>query len=165
MVGLRARYDGGFLPSGGQPDGGNAVHELSICGSIADIVARHAAGRPVKVINVRVGQLRQVVPDTLVYCWELVSAETPLAGSRIAVEEVPARIKCRACEHVTEVGAVPVFACGACGGFDAEVVSGEEFLITSLELESSFPGDGEGENFPAQSGKEGSPEENEGAKA
>jgi hydrogenase nickel incorporation protein HypA/HybF len=113
------------------------MHELSICGSIADIAARHAGGRAVKVINVRVGQLRQIVPDTLVYCWELVSAETPLAGSRISIESVPARIRCRACEHVTEVGAVPVFACGGCGGFDAEVVSGEEFLITSLELEEN----------------------------
>jgi hydrogenase nickel incorporation protein HypA/HybF len=113
------------------------VHELSICGSIADIVARHAAGRRVKVVNVRMGQLRQVVPDTLAYCWELVSADTLLAGSRISIESVPARIKCRTCAHVTDVGAVPVFACGACGGFDAEVVSGEEFLITSLELEEN----------------------------
>jgi hydrogenase nickel incorporation protein HypA/HybF len=111
------------------------VHELSICGSIADIVTRHAAGRAVKVINVRAGELRQIVPDTLVYCWELVSADTSLAGSRISVESVPARIRCRSCEHVTEVGAVPVLVCAGCGGFDAEVVSGEEFLITSLELE------------------------------
>ena len=110
------------------------MHELSICESIADIVTRRAAGRDVTVINVRVGQLRQVVPDTLVYCWELVSADTPLAGSRISVESVPVRIRCRSCEQVTDVGAVPVFACGGCGGFDAEVVSGEEFLITSLEL-------------------------------
>jgi len=113
------------------------MHELSICGSIADIVTRRAAGRGVKVINVRAGQLRQIVPDTLVYCWELVSADTPLAGSRIAIESVPARIKCRACAHVTEVGAIPVFACGNCGGVDAEVVSGEEFLITSLELDEN----------------------------
>ena len=110
------------------------MHELSICGSIADIVTRRAAGRAVKVINVRVGQLRQIVPDTLAYCWELVSADTPLAGSRISVEFVPARIKCRSCGHLTDVGAVPVFACGGCGGFNADVVSGEEFLITSLEL-------------------------------
>ena len=110
------------------------MHELSICGSIADITTRRAAGRAVKVINVRVGQLRQIVPDTLVYCWELVSADTSLAGSRISVESVPARIRCRSCAHVTDVGAVPVLVCGGCGGFDAEVVSGEEFLITSLEL-------------------------------
>ncbi len=116
------------------------MHELSICSSIADIATRHAAGRPVVVINLRIGQLRQIVPDTLVYCWELVSADTPLAGSRIRVESVPARIRCRACTAVTDVGAVPVFACGGCGGFDAEVLSGEEFLITSLELESKGAG-------------------------
>jgi len=141
------------------------VHELSVCGSIAAIVTRHAAGRTVKVINVRVGQLRQIVPDTLAYCWELVSAETPLAGSRISIEPVPARIRCRVCEHVTDIGTVPVFACGGCGGFDAEVVSGEEFLVTSLELESSFPGGAERENSGSKSGKEDSPEESEGASA
>lgn len=110
------------------------VHELSICSSIADIVTRHAAGRTVQVINVRAGQLRQIVPDTLVYCWGLVSAGTPLAGSRISIEPVPARIRCRDCGQLTDVGEVPVFACGGCGGFAVEVVSGEEFLVTSLEL-------------------------------
>ena len=99
------------------------MHELSICGSIADIVTRRAGGRAVKVINVRVGQLRQVVPDTLVYCWELVSADTPLAGSRISIEAVPARIRCRSCDQVTDVGAVPVFACGGCGGFVRAIIS------------------------------------------
>jgi hydrogenase nickel incorporation protein HypA/HybF len=141
------------------------VHELSICGSIADIVTRRAAGQAVKVINVRVGQLRQVVPDTLVYCWELVSAETPLAGSRISVEPVPVRVRCRSCERVTDVGEVPVFACGGCGGFDVEVVSGEEFLITSLELESVLPDDAGRVKPSAQAtGKKGSQGE-EGASA
>ena len=110
------------------------VHELSICSSIADIVTRHAAGRTVLVINVRAGQLRQIVPDTLVYCWGLVSAGTPLAGSRVSVEPVPARVRCRDCGQATDVGELPVFVCGGCGGFAVEVVSGEEFLITSLEL-------------------------------
>jgi hydrogenase nickel incorporation protein HypA/HybF len=113
----------------------NVMHELSICASIADIATRHAAGRTVVVINLRIGQLRQIVPDTLVYCWELVSADTPLSGSRISVEYVPARVSCHGCEKVTEVGEIPLFACGGCGGIDVKVVSGEEFLITSLELE------------------------------
>jgi len=110
------------------------VHELSICASIADIATRHAAGRPVGVINVRVGQLRQIVPDTLVYCWSLISEETPLAGSRIVVESVPARIRCRSCERTADLGDLPSFACAACGGIDVEIVAGEEFLVTSLEL-------------------------------
>lgn len=110
------------------------MHELSICSSIVGIAARHAAGRPVSVINVRVGQLRQIVPDTLVYCWSLVSEGTPLAGSRIEVESVPARIRCRGCGRTADIGDVPSFACGGCGSADVQIVAGEEFLITSLEL-------------------------------
>ncbi len=110
------------------------MHELSICSSIADIAARHAAGRPVSVINVRVGQLRQIVPATLVYCWSLVSEGTSLAGSRMAVETVPARIRCRACARTADVGDHPDFGCAECGSTDVEIVAGEEFLITSLEL-------------------------------
>jgi hydrogenase nickel incorporation protein HypA/HybF len=116
------------------------VHELSICASIADIVTRHAAGRPVSVINVRVGQLRQIVPDTLVYCWGLLSEDTSLAGSRIIVETVPARIRCRTCDHTADVGDLPVFACAGCAGIDVEIVAGEEFLITSLELAETGTG-------------------------
>jgi hydrogenase nickel incorporation protein HypA/HybF len=107
------------------------MHELSICSSIADITTRHSAGRTVVVINMRIGQLRQIVPDTLVYCWELVSADTPLARSRISVDYITARIRCRSCQQVTDVGEVPLLACD---GSDVEVVSGEKFLITSLEL-------------------------------
>ena len=65
------------------------MHELSVCASIARIATRYAAGRPVSVINIRVGEWRQIVPDTLVYCWSLVSADTSLAGSVLAVEQVP----------------------------------------------------------------------------
>ena len=92
------------------------MHELSICSSIADIARRRAEGRAISVINVRVGQLRQIVPDTLVYCWTLISEDTPLAGSRIVVESVPARIRCRSCEHTADVGDLPVFACRAAAG-------------------------------------------------
>jgi hydrogenase nickel incorporation protein HypA/HybF len=108
------------------PRGGRCgtVHELSICSSIADIARRRADGRAISVINVRVGQLRQIVPDTLVYCWSLISEDTTLA----------ARIRCRSCERTADVGDLPSFACAACGGIDVEIVAGEEFLVTSLEL-------------------------------
>jgi hydrogenase nickel incorporation protein HypA/HybF len=109
------------------------VHELSICRSIVDIVRRHAAGRTVEIVHVRVGALRQIVPDTLVHCWSLVNDTTPLAGSRLEVESVPAAIRCARCED-TRVLTEAVFACASCGGQDVAIVAGEEFLITSLEL-------------------------------
>lgn len=110
------------------------MHELSICGSIASIVTKRAGDRRVGTIHLQVGQLRQIVPDTLVYCWSLVSADTELDGAELAIEKIPARITCHTCGATIEVGELPVFVCTDCGGVDVEVVSGEEFMITSLEL-------------------------------
>lgn len=110
------------------------MHELSICGSIVDIVTRHADGRRVDTIHVQVGQLRQIVPDTLVYCWSLVSADTALAGSQLAVDRVPAVLACLDCGVERVVGESPMFGCPICGGTHLDVRSGEEFLITSLDL-------------------------------
>lgn len=109
------------------------MHELSICKSIADIAERHAGGRAVQVVRVRIGDLRQIVPGTLVYCWSLVTEETPLAGTELQVERIPAAIRCTTCDHVTTLDE-PLLICGSCDGTDVTIVAGEEFLLTSLEL-------------------------------
>lgn len=109
------------------------MHELSICRSIVDVVARHADGREVRAVHLRVGALRQIVPDTLLYCWTLVNAETALADTQLNVEAVPAEVRCRGCDHhqtLTDAALV----CASCGGRDIEIVAGEEFLITTLDL-------------------------------
>ncbi len=109
------------------------MHELSICRAIAGIVAEHAGNRPVRTVSVRIGQLRQIVPDTLIHCWSLVSGGTALDGSQLRVESVPVQISCTDCGHMQTLTA-PVLLCGRCGGRSVSVVRGEEFLITSLEL-------------------------------
>ena len=110
------------------------MHELSICGSIAGIATRRAEGRPVDTIHLRIGQLRQIVPDTLVYCWSMVTTATALDGSRLEVEYVPVRIECRGCGEVTDIGDFPILLCARCDSADVEVIAGEEFLVTALEL-------------------------------
>ena len=110
------------------------MHELSVCGAIAGIVERRAGGREVRTVHVRIGQLRQIVPDTLVYCWELLCADTALAGSRLELEGIRASIRCRACGRTAELGDLPVFACGGCASHDVELLSGDEFLVSALEL-------------------------------
>jgi len=109
------------------------VHELSLCRAIAGIARRHAGGRRVHRIGVRVGALRQVVPETLVYCWSMVSDGTDLAGSVLDVEPVPARLACRDCGHEQELAEL-VIRCAGCGGDRVALVAGEEFLLTTLDL-------------------------------
>lgn len=110
------------------------MHELAICGSIAEIVTRRAADRRVTAIYLRIGRLRQVVPETLVYCWDLISADTELDGAALELEEVPASIVCKTCAATGVLGDLPLFVCSACGGVDLDVVSGDEFMITAIDL-------------------------------
>jgi hydrogenase nickel incorporation protein HypA/HybF len=87
----------------------------------------------VRAVHLRVGQLRQIVPDTLVYCWSLVNEGTPLETTVLEVESIPAAIRCKPCDHTQTLHEL-LLVCENCGGSDVEVVAGEEFLITTLDL-------------------------------
>lgn len=110
------------------------MHELSLCRSIAGIVDRAAAGRPVASITLDVGELRQVVPQTLQYCWGLVTQTTALDGSTLVINRIQGVVECEGCgEHTRMVEAITL-VCSGCGGTEVRVVEGEEFLVRSLEL-------------------------------
>ncbi len=109
------------------------MHELAVCTAIAKIADRAAGERPVTVVRVDIGYLRQVVPDTLVYSWEMVVFGTPLEGAALEVRAVPAVIRCTVCDDTTELDD-PVLRCAACGSFDTEVISGDEMLVTSVDV-------------------------------
>jgi hydrogenase nickel incorporation protein HypA/HybF len=48
---------------------------------------------------------------------------------------VRARISCRSCGAVQELDEYPILLCDACEGADVEILTGEEFLVTALDLE------------------------------
>lgn len=110
------------------------MHELSLCCSIYDIVDRAREGRQVTTVELTVGQLRQVVPETLADCWEVVTATTPLAGSRLRIEHVPGRLACPRCSAVTTLDTAFVFACAQCGALEVTVESGDELTVTAVDL-------------------------------
>jgi len=112
------------------------VHELSIAQSVADVAQRHAAGRTVTRVELRVGHLRQVVPSALEFAWDLVTPHTALEGAELRIEEVEAVGRCRACDTRSPLPGFPL-RCQACGGLDVEVVQGEELLVDTLELEEN----------------------------
>jgi hydrogenase nickel incorporation protein HypA/HybF len=109
------------------------VHELSVCEAIVDTARQRAEGRPVKEVTVRIGHLRQVVPDALLFGWEILTDETDLKGCQLRIEQIPATIACRACRAETTLD-LPILMCGTCESFDVTLLSGEEFLIVSMEV-------------------------------
>ena len=117
------------------------MHELSIAEAILDIVSRHAGGRRVYTVELKVGHLRQVVPSALEFAFDLLTHGTELEGAELVIEEVPARGHCRACGAETTVSSIPL-QCGSCGGLDLALLSGQELLVDALELEEAMTNEG-----------------------
>ena len=113
------------------------MHELSLSSAIVNTVVKHAAGRPVTLVSLRVGALRQVVPDTLDFYFGFVSKGTVCEGARLEQELIPARLRCASCEREWEIE-LPVFTCPGCGSAGrVEVASGDEFEVESIEVEEA----------------------------
>lgn len=112
------------------------MHELSLCRSIAGIATRASGGRTVRSIELDVGYFRQVVPETLAYCWGVVTPGTPLEGSELAINHIPVVVECHVCGASTTIGALPILVC-PCGSYDVTMVRGDEFLVRSLEVEEA----------------------------
>jgi hydrogenase nickel incorporation protein HypA/HybF len=110
------------------------MHELSIAEAIVAIADRHAEGRRVSRVEVSVGHLRQVVPPALEFAFELVAQGTAVEGAELVLTEVAAAGLCRGCGEESRLDGFPL-TCRVCGGFDLEVVAGEELLVESLDLE------------------------------
>lgn len=111
------------------------MHELSLSGAIVNTVVKHAHGRPVTVVTLRVGALRQVVPDTLDFYFAFVARGTVCEGARLEQELVPARLRCAGCRHEWEIE-LPLFVCPGCGRA-AEVASGDELEVESIQVEEA----------------------------
>ena len=110
------------------------MHELSVSSAVVDTALRHAAGRRVTVVTVRIGHLRQVVPDSLAFYFELVTRETLCEGARLEQVLVPARLRCGDCAREWDPEDA-LFRC-TCGG-RGEVLAGNELEVESIEVEEA----------------------------
>lgn len=110
------------------------MHEFSIASAVVATAAKHAEGRRVTVVALRVGALRQVVPEALEFAFAIVTRETVCEGARLDWEVVPLRVRCTPCAREAELERPP-FRCPACGSGDVTVVAGEELEVESIEVE------------------------------
>jgi hydrogenase nickel incorporation protein HypA/HybF len=113
------------------------MHELSVCQALVDqlrdLAARESAQRVTRVL-LRVGPLSGVVPDLLEHAFPIAAAGTVADGSAIAIEHAVLRVRCRSCSAETDAEPGSL-VCGSCGDFRTDLISGDELLLVSVELE------------------------------
>lgn len=113
------------------------MHEMGIAMQIIEIAtAAIPEGLPkgcVERVTVKVGKLSAVVPDSLKFCFDIVSKDTPIDGAQLVIEEIPVRARCCGClKEWTLHGSV--FSCPACNSGDIKLISGQELNIESIEV-------------------------------
>jgi hydrogenase nickel incorporation protein HypA/HybF len=108
------------------------MHELAITQSVVDAVTERTGSAPVSSVRVRVGRLSGVLPDAMRFCFELVTAGTPLDGATLEIEQPEGRAHCRACGDDFVLTHL-ILLC-SCGSADVKVLTGRELAVASVEM-------------------------------
>jgi hydrogenase nickel incorporation protein HypA/HybF len=88
----------------------------------------------VAAVNVKIGKLAAVVPESLRFCFDVAIKDTPLEGAKLAIEEIPVVAKCNDCNARMTIEE-PVFVCQTCQSGSLLILSGRELDIESIEVE------------------------------
>lgn len=135
------------------------MHELALSRAIVDTALRHSGGLPITTVHVRLGSLRQAVPESLRFCFSIAARDTGCADARLELEPVAALLRCPSCgrewdpappplaSHEALSGSaippIPFFACPGCGS-GGVAVSGEELEVAWIEVDEREPAIGLG---------------------
>jgi hydrogenase nickel incorporation protein HypA/HybF len=113
------------------------MHELSIAMGIVDAAMDEAQRRGVQVraVHLRLGALSGVVKDALLFSYEVACQDTPLAGSKLIVEDVPVVVFCPNCKEKRTLTSVQSFACPECNTPTMDIRQGKELEVFALEVE------------------------------
>ncbi|SHK51150.1 hydrogenase nickel incorporation protein HypA/HybF [Desulfatibacillum alkenivorans DSM 16219] len=113
------------------------MHEMGIALQIAEIaksaIPKTPADLKVKAVNLRVGKLTAIVPDSLRFCFEIVAKDTPLAGAELNIEEIPIVAVCKECYTETIITDAD-FSCEKCKSGKLDIISGRELTVSSIEV-------------------------------
>jgi hydrogenase nickel incorporation protein HypA/HybF len=110
------------------------MHELSVATAVLNTALKHADERKVSVVSLRVGRMRQVIPDSLSFYWDIVARDTPCEDAELRLDEIEIELRCRDC-HRRWSPQIPAFRCPDCGSADVEVRAGEELEVDYIEVE------------------------------
>lgn len=110
------------------------MHEMSIAQSIINL-ALEEAGRAgldrVAQVRLKIGRMSGVVPDSLAFCWELMTGEGPIQGAELVMEEIPVQALCQECEEGFQVEEYD-FTCPSCGSERTKIVAGRELTLSAI---------------------------------
>lgn len=113
------------------------MHEMSIAQSLVDILSeemtRHNAGA-LKSVRLHLGRLSAIVPESLSFCFEVITKGSKMEGARLDMEIIPLRGSCKKCLREFEIKDY-AFVCPHCESPEIETIAGQDLSIVEMEVE------------------------------
>ncbi len=113
------------------------MHEMSIAQSIISIVDETLESEQYQVLRevvVEIGELVAVVPESLEFCYKVITENTKYQDSKLIINILPLMGKCRNCNAMSTVERFD-FVCSNCQGRDLDIIQGQELNIRHLEVD------------------------------
>jgi hydrogenase nickel incorporation protein HypA/HybF len=113
------------------------MHEMGIALQIIEIakesIPPDLQDVRIEKVNLKIGKLAAVVPESLMFCFDVAVKDTLLEGAKLAIEELPVVAKCKDCNSQWTISG-PAFKCENCDSGSLEILSGRELDIESIEI-------------------------------
>lgn len=111
------------------------MHELGLLTGVVAAVNQAASGRQVTAVDLVVGAQAGVVREALESSWPLARRDE-CAGADLRIRWVPAQVWCPQCSRLQPIDEYFALTCPACGTPTADLRTGKEFTVESIDVET-----------------------------
>ncbi len=112
------------------------MHELAICQSLiqqVESIAQQHGARGADYIRLEIGPLAGVEAPLLERAFTIARAGTLAETATLDIVIQPLQVRCNTCGGESEAKSNRLL-CGHCGDWHIEIVSGDQMLLTRVEL-------------------------------
>ncbi len=101
--------------------------------------------RKVVEVNIEIGEFTFLIPEQLIFNFEIASKNTILEGAKLLIIKKKGRLSCHDCgfegesevdpEIPPQIASFSPMKCPSCGSSATEIIGGKEFIITDIRAE------------------------------
>lgn len=116
------------------------MHELAICQAMmrqVESISADNQAKQVVSIELGMGPLSGVEAQLLQHAYPIASAGTIAEGAELIIKHLPVRVHCSTCGKESEVASNKL-VCSNCGNWNTSLLSGDELMLLSVEMNKSI---------------------------
>jgi len=113
------------------------MHEASIAisliGTVSDICQKEGYNS-IETVRLKVGRAAGILPDALLFAFDMAKAGTPASRAELIIEYVPLGGFCCKCGSQFESQERYIFSCPDCKSNTIKITRGDEMQIVDMEV-------------------------------